>query len=108
MSEQEKQPALQIMNVTKTFGKKTAVDNVSFDPALPHKITYCFMPVVDSDYCTVVFYLDDQYVTQFTSADKVMYNVKWGSSFNTYLEVDKGGIGTLEKYEYSAPIDWGN
>lgn len=31
MSEQEKQPALQIMNVTKTFGKKTAVDNVSFD-----------------------------------------------------------------------------
>lgn len=31
MSEQEKQPALQIQNVTKTFGKKTAVDNVSFD-----------------------------------------------------------------------------
>ena len=31
MSEQEKQPALQIKNVTKTFGKKTAVDNVSFD-----------------------------------------------------------------------------
>ncbi|MBO4650450.1 MAG: ABC transporter ATP-binding protein [Clostridiales bacterium] len=31
MSEQEKQPALQIMNVTKTFGKKKAVDNVSFD-----------------------------------------------------------------------------
>ena len=84
------------------------VDNIYFDPTVGHKLTYCFMPVVDSDYCTVVFYLDDQYVTQFTSADKVMYNVKWGSNFNTYLEVDKGGVGTLEKYEYSAPIDWGN
>ncbi len=31
MSGQEKQPALQIKNVTKTFGRITAVDNVSFD-----------------------------------------------------------------------------
>ena len=31
MPENAKLPALQIQNVTKTFGKKTAVDNVSFD-----------------------------------------------------------------------------
>ena len=31
MPSEEKAPALQIQNVTKTFGKKTAVDKVSFD-----------------------------------------------------------------------------
>lgn len=31
MTQSERKPALQIQNVTKTFGKKTAVDNVSFD-----------------------------------------------------------------------------
>jgi ABC-type multidrug transport system, ATPase component len=31
MTQEDRKPALQIQNVTKTFGKKTAVDNVSFD-----------------------------------------------------------------------------
>ena len=31
MTSSERKPALQIQNVTKTFGRKTAVDNVSFE-----------------------------------------------------------------------------
>ena len=95
---------------TGTDSENTApsVSNVKFDPAGSHKITYSFMPIIDSEYCTVSFYLDDVFVTSFTSAEKVMYNVKWGSEFNTYLEVDQGGQGTLEKYEYQAPVDWGD
>ena len=95
---------------TGTDGENTAptVSNVKFDPTGAHKITYSFMPIIDSEFCTVSFYLDDVFVTTFTSAEKVMYNVKWGSSFNTYIEVDQGGQGTLEKYEYSAPVNWGD
>lgn len=95
---------------TGTDSENTApkMNNVDFDPTGTHKITYSFMPIIDSEYCTVSFYLDDVFVSSFTSADKVMYNVKWGSEFNTYIEVDDGGQGTLEKYEYSAPVNWGD
>ena len=95
---------------TGTDGENTApkVKNVDFDPSVPHKITYSFMPIIESEFCTVSFFLDDVFVTSFTSAEKVMYEVKWGSTFNTYIEVDQGGQGALEKYEYSAPVDWGD
>ena len=56
-------------------------------------------------------YLDGALILEFDTSEKILDEVKWGTKINMYLSVDSGGAGDsaiLEKYEYSAPLDWGD
>ncbi len=81
------------------------------DFSVPHTFGCRFLPIIDSEYCHVAIYLDGNLVLEFDTSEKILDEVKWGTKINMYLSVDSGGAGDsaiLEKYEYSAPLDWGD
>ena len=84
-------------------------ENIDFSVA--HSFGCRFMPIIDSEYCRVGIYLDGDLVLEFDTSEKILDEVKWGTKINMYLSVDSGGAGdsaVLEKYEYSAPLEWGD
>ena len=84
-------------------------ENVDF--SVPHTFGLRFLPIIGSEYCHVGIYLDGALILEFDTSEKILDEVKWGTKINMYLSVDSGGAGDsaiLEKYEYSAPLDWGD
>ena len=79
------------------------------DFSVPHTFGCRFMPIMGSEYCHVGIYLDGALIYEFDTSEKILDEVKWGTKINMYLSVDSGGSGdsaVLEKYEYSAPLNW--
>lgn len=79
------------------------------DFSVPHNFGCRFLPIMGSEYCHVSIYLDGKMILEFDTSEKIMDEVKWGTKINMYISVDSGGSGdsaVLEKYEYSAPLNW--
>lgn len=79
------------------------------DFTVPHTFGCRFLPIMGSEYCHVSIYLDGKMILEFDTSEKIMDEVKWGTKINMYISVDSGAAGdsaVLEKYEYSAPLNW--
>lgn len=92
------------VSVNKGSGADPGMVNTTFDPSVPHEMTYKFDPS-GSQYCHVTLLLDGVEFTSFDSNAGVMPYVLWGKSVNMYLGVETGSA-VLEWYEYTAPINW--
>ena len=94
---------------TKKSTKPTVGSLPETDFSAPHSVSCRFTSIPGTEYCQVSFYLDDEPAMEFTSSDKVMDEVKWGTKINMYIQVDSGNTTdavVLEKYEYTAPFNW--
>ena len=92
------------VSVNKGSGADPGMVNTTFDPSVPHEMTYKFDPS-GSQYCHVTLLLDGVEFTSFDSSPAVMPYVLWGKSVNMYLGVETGSA-VLEWYEYTPPMNW--
>lgn len=93
-------------------GNKPSIDAYTdVDFTQPVELTYKFDPS-GAEHCQVTFLVNGKVAGSFSSAEKLMRTVKWGSSINMYIGVgdsdgaEAGSSAVCEWYEYTAPVNW--